>query len=304
MKHINRILRMFVFLTISIFFGCNSNYDNLDLSVYQYQDTKNLVRFVYRASLVLKKEGLKSIEIFKKDKFYTKSDYYLYIYDLKGNNIYHAGMKYLKNKNLYDITDKDGKKITKLVLDAINDKNNPHGWVHYFWWESGKFYPIPKSSCNFKVKMKDGKEYFIGAGMNYPHEEKEFIRIIVDDAVDLLNQKGEVALKTIADPVSEFNYRDVRTFVFTADDKILISPVINNSIFQIKLLDSTDEVGHKPFTKALEKLKNKNTDWEIFMAKNRYQRKLIKKCLYIHKTILNGQQIYVAAITDLPQPPA
>jgi len=35
---------------------------------------------------------------------------------LKGKNIYHGGMNFLKNKNLFDVTDKDGKRITELIL--------------------------------------------------------------------------------------------------------------------------------------------------------------------------------------------
>ncbi len=304
MNHVNRLFFILVFLINSIFFGCNKNYRNLDLSIYQYQDTKNLVRFVYNASLLLKKDGLQAIKTFKHKKYYSKNENYLYIYDLNGKNIYHGGMNYIKNKNLRNITDKNGKKIFDLIIQAINDKNNPHGWVHYSWWKAGKFFPVPKSSCNFKVTTPDGKQYFIGAGINYPHEEKEFIRIIVDDAVNLINKKGISALKIISNPLSEFNYRDIRTFIFTENNKILISPVADKGFFQINLIESTDEVGHRPFLKALKKIKNKNVDWEFFMAKNKYKRELIKKCLYIHKTNLNGKQIFVAAITDIPQPPS
>jgi len=78
-------------------------------------------------------------------------------------------------------------------LDALEDKNNPHARVHSSWWEPGKFYPVPKSSCHFKVKTPEGKELFVGGGMNYPHEEKDFIRIIVGDATQLIKEKGQEA---------------------------------------------------------------------------------------------------------------
>jgi len=68
-------------------------------------------------------------------------------------------------------------------------------------------------------------------------------------------------------------------------------------------LECIDEVGHKPFVKALKELESADSVWEVFMAKNRYQRRLIKKCLYIRKTNMGGSEIYVAAITDLPEPP-
>ena len=294
-----------IFLLLLFLTACKNKDNALDLSMYQYKDTKNLVRFVYDASLILKKDGLKkSVKYFEDSKYFSGNEFYLYIYDMDGTNLYHAGMKYLENKNLLDVTDKNGKKITKLVLNALADPNNPHGWVHYSWWESKKFYPVPKSSCHFKVTTPNGGKLFVGAGLDYPHEEKEFIRIVVDDAAKLIKEKGKKALDEISDPFSQYNYRDVRVFAFTADDEILISPVADNKFSQIKLLESRDEVGHKPFAKALKNLKTKDKVWEVFMARNRYQRELIKKCLYIHKTEMGGRKVFVGAITNLPQPPS
>lgn len=308
----NKLIRSCQLIAFSIFFalpfvfisGCESRYGDLDLSVYQYRDTKDLVKFVYDASLRLKKDGLKSLEYFRNNRHILfTTDRYLYIYDMNGVNIYHAGMQDLEGKNLWDLTDKNGKKAVQMIISALADKNNPHAWVHYSWWEPGKFYPVPKSSCHFKVTTPEGKVLFVGGGLNYPHEEKEFIRIIVDDAAQLIKDKGESALSEIADPASQYNFRDVKVFAFTSSGKLLISPVMNDSLTEFKLLDCVDEMGHKPFEKALNELKNKNAVWEVFLAKNRYQRILVKKSLYLRKASIAGQEIYVGAITDLPQPP-
>jgi hypothetical protein len=293
----------FILLTIFIS-GCQSRYEGLDTSVYQYRDTKDLVKFVYDASLMLKNDGLKSLEYFRNNRQLNFTpDRYLYIYDMNGVNIYHAGMPNLEGKNLWNLTDKNGKKPIQMVVAALADKNNPHAWVHYSWWEPGKFYPVPKSSCHFKVTTPEGRVVFVGGGLNYPHEEKEFIRIIVDNAAQLIDKKGESALSEIAEPSSPYNFRDVKVFAFTPEGKLLISPVMNDSLTEFKLMDCADEMGHKPFEKALRELKNKDSVWEIFLAKNRYQRTLVKKSLYLRKAYIAGQEIYVGAITDLPQPP-
>jgi len=121
------------FLLLSIFIsGCESRYEDLDLSVYQYRDTKDLVKFVYDASLILKKDGLKSLEHFRNNRnILCTPDRYLYIYDMNGVNIYHAGMPHLEGKNLWDIIDKNGKKPCQMAIAALADKNNPHAWIHY-----------------------------------------------------------------------------------------------------------------------------------------------------------------------------
>lgn len=301
-----RLIALFLISAIlSIFLsGCQTRYENLNLNVYQYRDTKDLVKFVYDASLIVKKDGLKSLEYFRNNRqLHFTPDRYLYIYEINGVNIYHAGMPHLEGRNLWNLTDKNGKKPIQMVMAAFADKNNPHAWIHYSWWEPGKFYPVPKSSCHFKVTTPEGKTLFIGGGLNYPHEEKEFIRIIVDAAARLIKEKGLSALPEIEDPSSAYNFRDVKVFAFTPDGKLLISPVMNDTLTEFNLMDCVDEMGHKPFAKALNELKSKNTVWEVFLAKNRYQRTLIKKSLYLRKTVIADREIYVGAITDLPQPP-
>jgi hypothetical protein len=301
-----RIIAFSIFFALpSIFIsGCESRYEDLDLNVYQYRDTKDLVKFVYDASLMLKKDGLKSLEYFRAHrKLIFTPDRYLYIYDMNGVNIYHAGMPQLEGKNLWNLTDKNGKKPLQMIIAALADKNNPHAWVHYSWWEPVKFYPVPKSSCHFQVTTPEGKTLFVGGGLDYPHEEKEFVRIAVADAAQLIKEKGDSALSAIADPVSQYIFRDVKVFAFTPAGKLLISPVMNDSLTEFKLLDCVDEMGHKPFEKALMELKHKDSVWEVFLTKNRYQRTLVKKSLYLRKTYIADQEIYVGAITDLPQPP-
>jgi len=291
-------------LSVLLTLGCTGKRDEIDVSMYQYQDTKDLVRFVHNASLILKKGGMNSLDYFKKHpKLFKKKNYYLYIYDIDGNNLYHAGMANLEGENLQTVSDKDGRKINQLIVSALANKHNPHGWVHYFWWKPGKFYSVPKSSCNFKVTMADGKELFVGGGISYPHEEKEFVRIVVDSAAQLIKNEGKAALATIIDPTSQYNYRDVQVFVFRENGEALISPTVVSSVSHIDLLACSDEVGHKPFVKALKGLQSHEKVWEIFMAKNRYKRKLIKKCLYVRKSVMDGEKVFVAAITDLPEPP-
>ncbi len=284
--------------------GCRSRYDELDTSVYQYRDTRNLVTFVYDAKLVLEQEGLASLDYFRANyDRYSTPDHYLYIYDLQANNLYHAGMPSLEGRNLLDVTDINGKRISRLILEALEDPENPHAWVHYSWWAPGSFYPVPKSSCHFRVTTPDGKELYVGAGMDYPHEEKEFIRIIVDVAVRLVRDKGAEAISVMSDRLSPYNYRDVRVFAFHADGELLISPVVQDSLLQIRLFECTDEVGHHPFANAVRRLASQDRVWEVFMVKNRYQRELVKKCMYLRKTELSGRPLYIGAITDLPQPP-
>src|SRR4030065_2908042 len=87
------ISSVLLLIPVIIISGCKSQYEDLDLNSYQYRDTKDLVKFVYDASLILKKDGLKSLKYFQDNrKRNFTHDRYLYIYDMNGVNIYHAGM--------------------------------------------------------------------------------------------------------------------------------------------------------------------------------------------------------------------
>ena len=80
--------------------GCSGRSDDLDLSMYQYRDTKNLVRFVHSAAVRLESDQ-NAISYFTEhhDEYYSP-DHYLYIYDTEGINVFHAGMEYLEGRNL------------------------------------------------------------------------------------------------------------------------------------------------------------------------------------------------------------
>jgi hypothetical protein len=293
-----------VVLLTALISGCAGTDDGLDLSMYQYRETRDLVRFVYHAACSIETGGNTAIDAFRADREgCCREDQYLYVYDLSATCIFHAGMPYLEGTNLRDITDVDGKRVFDMIFQALEDPGNPHGWVHYSWWEPGSFYPVPKSSCHFRVTTPEGVELIVGGGINYPHEEREFARIIVDGAVDLIEREGTAAIDSIDDPLSRFNYRDVRVFAFRPDNDIVISPIVADSMMRINLLEAVDRAGNRPFALAVRQLESGDRVWQVFLARNRYERQLVKKVLYLRKTELDGSTLYVGAITDLPMMP-
>lgn len=284
--------------------GCSGKYDELNLSVYMYRDTRNLVRFVYDAVCIVETEGDASIEYFRDNRNdYCSEDYYLYIYDMNATNLFHAGMPYFEGRNLRDISDINGKKIFDMICEALEDTCNPHAWVHYSWWEPGCFYPVPKSSCHFRVSTPQGEEFIVGGGLNYPPEEKEFARIIVDIAVELIEREGENAIDFIDNPTSIYNFREVRIFAFRPDNRVVISPVVEDIVLQVDLLDVVDRAGNRPFALAVQQLENRDRVWQVFMVRNRYERQLEKKAIYLRETVLSGETLFIGAITDLPMTP-
>ncbi len=282
--------------------ACGRHPDAIDVSAYDFRDTRELVRFVHGHALALQRLGLAGLNELRRDPGRAGGNY-VYVYDMNNTCLYHGGMPDLVQKNLKEVTDIDGKSIAGLILEALDNPFDPHGWVHYTWWEPGKFYPVPKSSCHFRATLPDGREVFVGGGLDYPHEERAFIRIAVDSAVALIAAKGSEALDIISDPLSSYQYRDVRVFAFQPGRSPLVSPVLGDSRLDMDLTTCTDEVGHRPFERAVQQLETEPTTWQIFMARSRVERQLVKKILYLRKTALNGEPLFVGAITDLPRTP-
>ncbi len=282
--------------------GCVRPTDVIDVSAYDYRDTRNLVRMVADAARLLEGEGLPALDSLR-ERCSPSGEYYLYVYDAEDICLYHAGMPELVNQCLADIKDIDGKSISRLIREALNNPDNPHGWVHYTWWEPGKFYPVPKSSCHFRIRLPDGRKIYVGGGLNHPHEEREFIRISVDSAARLIQARGADALPAIADPLASYNFRDVRVFAFREDGRMLISPVLGDNRIGLDLRRCVDAAGNRPFDRALSLLETQASVWQAFIDYSRDERQPVKKTLYIRRTVLNNEPVYLGAITDLPHPP-
>lgn len=282
--------------------ACGPRPGAIDVSAYDYRDTRDLVRFVAGAARALEQEGLEVLRDPRRCPV-CAGENYLYVYDMDNTCLFHAGMPELVGKNLADITDIEGKPVSRMTGEALANPENPHGWVHYTWWAPGKFHPVPKSSCNFRVRLPDGREVFVGGGLDYPHEEREFVRIVVDSAVRLIETRGRAALAAIADPAAGFQYREVRLFAFQPGGRLLISPVLGDSRIGLDLAACVDETGNRPFERAIQQLETEPHAWQIFMARSRTERQLVKKILFLRKTTLDGEPLFVGAVTDLPQPP-
>lgn len=290
-------------LLVAVLQSCTDGSPGPVTSMYQYRDTRNLVSFVWSAARSLQVEGEEGIQLFRRNRDdYRTGDYYLYVYDLDANVLFHAGMPYLEGRNMGNMEDHRGRNIQNMILEALADSGNPHGWVHYTWWEPDGFFPVPKSSCHFPVSTGRGEDIIVGGGMDYPHEEREFIRIIVDNAASRLHEEGLEALDLIADPASVYSYREVKVFVFTGDS-ILVSPVLGSSSVDLDLMTVSDTAGNRPFAMAVARLEGDSGVWQAFLVRNRYSRIPAKKVLYLRRVIVYPDTLYVGAVTDLPEAP-
>jgi len=276
-----------------------------DLHRYDYRDTRQLVALTARAAALIKDKGEHAFESFRKNpgSWSLDGNSYLYVYDMEGVNLFHGGYPELKGQNLIELTDLDGKKPVNIIIDQLENHgaDNPHGWSHYLWVPPGAINLVWKSSCNFKATMPDGREVFVGSGIDSPLQEKEFYRIIVDEAVELLRREGPTGLEEIKSPDSHFSIHDRGVFVIKRDGTAIIDPGLNLDLPR-NLFEYQDSSGRRPVMELSKQLLTNENGWVIMLHRGRKGSKPIKKGIYGRRVNIDGEDLIVGVICPMPHP--
>ena len=273
-----------------------------ELACYDYRDTRKLVRTVRAAADRVEQLGTDAFPAFRADPRTWRNDlFYVYVYAMDGTCLFHPMAPAFEGRNLMEVADADGRRALQMAMDAVNDPDNPHGWLHYLWHPAGGFNPIPKSSCHFRVSMPDGRAALVGGGMESPPEERVFAQYAVDAAVRLLAEKGSAGIADIARPATKYRFRDVKVFVLDEDGNAWVDPALD-SIGPRSLASFRDAAGHAPFGQIVLKLKESDRCWEVMLSKNRYERVMEKRAIYARRGAMDGTNVIVGAATKLPKP--
>lgn len=274
----------------------------VDTTMYDFRDTKKLVRTVKMASLLVEQKGTGAFNDFRNDPAtWNNPLYYIYVYSIDGTCLYHPQRPDFEGHNLIDVTDVQGRKPLKLAIEATGDVNNPHGWVHYIWHPAQGLQAIAKSSSHFGATMPDGRKVIVGAGMDMPPEEKMFAKFTVDSAVEMLKKQGASGLDHIRNPTARFHFRDVKVFVLREDGTALVDPALD-TVSPRNLKEYRDIGGNYPFKSVIERLRSEDVCWVVMLDRNRYLRVMGKKAIYARKGTIDGLPVVVAAMTTLPKP--
>ncbi|MBI9075528.1 MAG: cache domain-containing protein [Desulfatibacillum sp.] len=274
-----------------------------DFSAYDYRDTRRLLTLVHQAAALIEVQGEAAFVAFATDTDTWKLDNaYLYVYAEDGVNLFHGGYPELVGRNLYDFKDLWGKKAMQMIYQETKNPNNPNGWVHYLWNSPGSLHPTWKSSCNLRVTMPNGQTVVVGSGLDASRPEREFFRILVDDAVRLIESQGADALPVLKSPESRFTVLNSRVFVMAMDGVCLISPgmdmTITDSLFEYK-----DFTGHTPLLELKNRLEGGVDHATVGMLCSEHAGEHpIKMSIYGRVAHMDGQPVIVGAISELPRP--
>lgn len=275
-----------------------------DLLRYTYMDTRNLVSLVEDAAAILEAKGEAAfIDFDKRGSRWFNDNNYIFAYAPDGTAVFHPVSPELKNTNVINLTDIDGKQIIREIVNVTNSPSpKASGWVFYLWQDGTQITPLWKASYVRKVVTPDGKTYAIGSGLYNPKIEKAFVQERVKLACDLLTQAGkEEAFRQFRDTASPFSFLDAYVFVLSEKGETLVDPAFPTRAGR-EMLNFTDAVGFQPIRALLAKLQTADEAWVQFLWPKPGSVVPSRKLVYARKLSLDGETMVVGSDFFLATP--
>src|SRR5258708_2361793 len=121
--------------TIALVAPIGSSIARERLSIYAYNDTKNLVSLVEDAATLMERDGEKAFEQFgQANSKWFNEDYYFFVYALDGTCLFHPVTPELVGQNMMSLRDMNGKPIIEQITDVGKKPElQASGWVCYLW---------------------------------------------------------------------------------------------------------------------------------------------------------------------------
>ena len=280
-----------------------------EVSEYEYEQTKDLVQFVHNAAGVFAEKGEGAFPEFRqKGGKWFKRDRYLFIYDLKGTCVFHPVDPELEGKDLIRLKDLDGKPVIRYVIETVTEEPDPYGWVHYLWAEPGEIFPRWKSSYVLRVKSPEGAEYVIGSGIYNMRPERKFIVDKVDEAAELIRTKGARAFEQLQKRSSRFVWGDTYIFVLSMDGKAVVDPAFPSMEAAAVVREGRDLTGFRDamgknvVIEMIDKLRNSDSAWVMYMWPRLGESTPSRKVAYIKKVSAGGKSYIVGSDIFLANP--
>lgn len=263
----------------------------------EHEETKQLMALVGDAAALIAEVG----EVAACEQFHEKGsrwfhdDVYVFVNDLEGNSLCHPAKPSLEGKGLLDLRDPHGKPIVQSFNREVADDGE--GWVHYLW-------PPPGGGMNFfwktsyvrKATTPEGVDLVVGSGLYQMPMERMFVVEQVEDAVELIEAKGEESFAELRDKASGFRFYDSYLFVMDAASGVHLVNAAFPEREGTVMIDFTDENGKVIGREMLALLETADSGWVDYMWPRPGDERSRQKSAYVRKvTLADGRALVVGA---------
>jgi branched-chain amino acid transport system substrate-binding protein len=261
---------------------------------YDYPATRELVGFVQDAAEAIRNEGEKAFPAFRRaGGEWFQGDRYVFVWDLQGNRYVYPPDPANERGNMADLRDAGGKPIGRMIIEAVSGPSG-EGWVHYQWNRPGDPAPVWKSTYLVRAEAPSGKTYLVGSGVYNMLVERVFVEQVVDQAADLLRQKGRAAFTTLRDKRSPFFFHDTYVFVTSADGVELVNPAFP-TLEGRSIIDLRDARGKYLVRDYIAAAFKHGAAWVSYYWPRPGNREPVRKLSYVKKVHVGNEDLIVGA---------
>ncbi len=199
----------------------------------------------------------------------------------------------MENTDVYALKDANGKLFVRDYVELARHSPAGEAWGHFIWIEPKTGDRLWKAAYLKTAKMSSGEEVIVGSGIYSPRIVKEFIIDTVENAVRLIERKGQDAFTVLNDKTSQYQYQD--TYVFVVDEDGLCLAHAEPLMVGTNILDLHDANGRHIVQEALEIVKKDGAGWMEYVWAKPGTKEIKKKQSYVKKVTLGGKVLAVGA---------
>ncbi|MFC1898021.1 cache domain-containing protein [Candidatus Cloacimonadota bacterium] len=264
-----------------------------DLSIYEHQQTKEVVQLAYRAVDYIKMKGDKAFPDFRvKDSEWYFGDNYVFVWGMDGMRYVYPPNVEGEGKNVLDLKDINGKPIGKMFVETAEAGE---GWVFYEWVLPDGNVPEWKSTFIKKAVATDGTEYLVGTGKYNMPMEKVFVENAVNEAAEVLQTAGkETAFARFNDKADKFIFLQSYIFVKTMEGVEVLNP-FSPQLIGKNIINKQDSNGKFFVKEELEILKTQESCWMDYMWPKPGAEEPSPKMSYVKKAVADGETLVVGS---------
>ena len=184
-----------------------------------------VVDTVKNAAAEIERNGKAAFPLFHDPKSpFLAKDAYIFVINKDGVELVNPAFPNLEGRNILDVKDTQGKKLTREMLETAQTKGS--GWVDYMWPKPGESVSTEKSAYITKAKMGD-EWVVVGCGVYLANAPKVAsktrkmtapeLMTLVRAGAGLLEQQGEKAFSEFRKKGSKWFHDDIYFVVWTMD---------------------------------------------------------------------------------------
>jgi signal transduction histidine kinase len=258
------------------------------------KSARELESFVRDAAKVMERQGDLAFEEFRrKGSKWLEGDLYLYAWTMDGHEILNPVDPAMEGQDLSQKRDILGRPVGQMILEVSRNPKG-EGWIHYMYPRPGELFPAWKSAFLKRVKLPDGQQRIVGAGLYNMQIDRPMLKDVVDRAASLVEQRGPEAFPMLRDPHGPFRFMDVYLFVQTLDG----TEVVNGAFPSLEgrnLMEIRDLNGVEVVRKEIEEAEQKGESWLTLSWQRPGSNAAARKLTYVKKAIHGGKSYFIGS---------